>query len=162
MDSKLMGNIIFGMAIVASMAAAVFLLGNGRGTGLLALQTPQGDEGGLVPGSMEASISPQLSFEALCTAKLEMGKVETAVGKCPAYSQLVFEVENADGGCRAERVFFRHSENIRVLSCINCNADVIEPGKKIRIEAKACRLAEGPAEAAFSSVNAKEVAVAIS
>src|SRR3989339_1349379 len=96
-------KIIVGMAVAASVAAAVFLLGNGNGAaGLFALQTQQGGKVAQVSEGAEAGISPQLSFEALCETKLEIKEVKTAIGRCPAYSQIVFIVGNA-GDCGAER-----------------------------------------------------------
>lgn len=101
-----------------------------------------------------ASVSSEISFEVVQPTELKAKLVEGKILPCPQFSNLVFEVENI-GKSKAERIFFKHSENLKVENCINCLAKELMPSQKLKISMKACLFTEKtPALAEFSSINA--------
>ncbi len=171
-------KIAIALVLVAVLAVVFFYIGGKNPlTGLISLSAkniaennpesigngPDENNSGNNAGSLKksTSVSSEISFEIVQQTEIKAKILEGKLFPCPQFSNFVFEIENS-GKSKAERIFFSHSENLKVENCINCNAKELMPAQKLKISMKACIFTEKtPALVEFSSINAgkKELAI---
>lgn len=157
------------IAILISLTLifAIFLIINPKATGFLSLIQNEKKSNELFENDAlkndsnkyfsktTTAISSQISFEIVQPTTLEAKLIDGNVFPCPQFSNIVFEIENV-GKFKAERLFFNHSENLRIENCLNCEKKQLLPKEKIKTTIKACISLDKNALIEFYSINAEK------